>query len=124
MNEESFSGLLLELLHPDRVPWARGVSVGLVNSNRSTLTVVACGEERELRVEATGARSEEDAETFALESIRRLAADGFLEDPDLTAEGVDGVPAVELDLTRFMDKADGAEATLLGYAGRVLGIPA
>jgi hypothetical protein len=58
MIEETFSGLLLAFLHPDRVPWARGVSVGLVNSDRSTLTVVACSEERELRVEATGVRSE------------------------------------------------------------------
>jgi YcaO cyclodehydratase, ATP-ad Mg2+-binding len=124
MIEETFSGLLLAFLHPDRVPWARGVSVGLVNSDKSTLTVVACSEERELHVEATGARSEEDAETFAVESIRRLATDGFLEDQGLNAEGVDGVPTVELDLTRFMDEADRADATLLGYAGRVLGLPA
>lgn len=123
MIEESFSRPLLAFLHPDRVPWACGVSVGLVNSDGSTLTVVACSEERELRVEATGGRSEEDAETFA-QSIRRLAADGFLGNPGLTAEGIDGVPTVELDLTRFMDKADAAEATLLGYAGRILGLPA
>ncbi len=89
----------------------------------STLTVVACSAERELRVEASGGRSEEDAEAFAVESIRRLAAEAFLEDPGSTAERVDGVPAVELDLTRFMDTADGAEATLLGYAGRVLALP-
>src|SRR5690348_747360 len=124
MVEESFSGLLLAFLHPDRVPWARGVSVGLVSSGKSTLTIVACSEERELRVEGTGGKSEEDAETFALESIRRLAADGFLGDPGLTTERIGDVPTVELDLTRFMDKADGAEATLLGYAGRILGLPA
>jgi hypothetical protein len=124
MIEESYSGLLLAFLHPDRVPWAPGVSVGLMNSDSSTLAVVACNEERELRVEATGARSEEDAQTFAVESIRRLATDGFLDHEGLNAEGVDGVPTVELDLTRFMDEADRAEGTLLGYAGRVLGLPA
>lgn len=123
MIEESFSGPLLALLHPDRVPWARGVSVGLMNSDGSTFTIVACSEERELRVEATGGRSEEDAETLAVESIRRLAAEGFL-DSGLTTQGDHGVPTVELDLTRFMDRADGAEATLLSYAGRILGLPA
>lgn len=124
MTEEPFSDLLLALLRPDRVPWAGGVSVGLMNSDSSTLTIVACSEERELRVEATGARSVEDVEMFAVESIRRLEADGFLEDRVPTAADIDDAPTVELDLTRFMDQADRAEATLLGYAGRVLALPA
>lgn len=95
-----------------------------MNLRGSTLSVIACSPKRELRVEASGGRSEEDAEAFAIESIRRLTDDAFLEDPGVTAKEVDGVPAVELELTRFMETADGAEAALLGYAGRVLALPA